>query len=94
MQFIIQVGGKGTRVNSLTKGGPKALIIINNKTILDHQVKIIKKYTKKKIIFLNNIKFIDIERHIRSRKNIKYSIFYEDKPLGTAGSLSVLKIKS
>ena len=36
MQFIIQVGGKGTRVNSLTKGGPKALIRINNKTILDH----------------------------------------------------------
>ena len=91
MQFVIQVGGKGTRVNSITKGGPKALIKLNNITILDHQLRAIKKYSKKKIIILNNIIFKDIENHLKKKKNFKYSIINEKKPLGTAGSLFELK---
>jgi mannose-1-phosphate guanylyltransferase/phosphomannomutase len=91
MQFVIQVGGKGTRVNSITKGGPKALIKLNNTTILDHQLRVIKKYSKKKIIILNNILFKDIENHLKKKKNFRYSIINEVKPLGTAGSLFELK---
>lgn len=91
MQFVIQVGGKGTRVKSITKGNPKALIKLNNKTILDHQLKIIKRYSKKKIIILNNIKYKNIETYLKRKKNIKFSIINEKKPLGTAGSLFELK---
>ena len=91
MQFLIQVGGKGTRVKSITKGNPKALIKLNKKTILDHQLKVIKKYSKKKIIILNNIKYKNIETHLKRKKNIKFSIINEKKPLGTAGSLFKLK---
>ena len=68
MQFLIQVGGKGTRVKSITKGNPKALIKLNKKTILDHQLKVIKKYSKKKIIILNNIKYKNIETHLKKKK--------------------------
>ena len=91
MQFLIQVGGKGTRVKSITKGNPKALIKLNKKTILDHQLKVIKKYSKKKIIILNNIKYKNIETHLKRKKNFKFSIINEKKPLGTAGYLFKLK---
>ena len=90
MQFVIQVGGKGTRVSSITKGSPKALIKLNKKTIIDYQLDEIKKYSRKNIIILSNVIFKNLEKHLKRKRNIKFSIISEKKPLGTAGSLYVL----
>ena len=59
MQFVIQTGGKGTRVQKISKGKPKALVKIKNKSIIDHQIDFIKRFKSKKIIILNNYKFKD-----------------------------------
>ena len=46
MQFLIQVGGKILQYKIITKGNPKALIKLK-KNNRGHQLKVIKKYSKK-----------------------------------------------
>ncbi len=93
--FIIMAGGKGTRLLPKTLKTPKALIKINGKPMLEHILTNAKKngffnflisvnYLKKKI--KNYFKDGDLFQS-------KISYIEENKPLGTAGSLSLLKIK-
>ena len=93
--IVILVGGKGTRVKSILKGKSKPEIkIFKNKNILDLQLeKLIK--LKKKIFFLSNTKFPSLKEHLRRNYNekINYEIIEENKPLGTAGALEILKKK-
>lgn len=95
MQFVIQTGGKGTRVQKISKGKPKALVKIKNKSIIDHQIDFIKRFKSKKIIILNNYKFKDLERHLITRYGDIFKFYNERNPLGTGGSLKFLeKIKN
>jgi len=57
MIAIIPCAGFGTRLNSLGKNTPKALINIGNITILDHIIKKIKEIPIKKIYIITNNKF-------------------------------------
>ena len=49
MQSIILVGGKGSRMGSITKTIPKSLVEINGIPLLEKQLKILKKFEFKKI---------------------------------------------
>ena len=91
--IIVLVGGKGSRVAKLLNGGSKPEIkIYKNKKIIDFQIsKLIK--LNKKIYFLSNKKFTTLKKYLNDRfKNkINYEIIEEQKSLGTAGCLNVLK---
>ena len=39
MYFIIQAGGKGSRLKKITKGQSKSLVKINGISIIDYQIK-------------------------------------------------------
>ena len=89
-------GGKGQRLKPLTNKIPKPMIIIDGKPMIQHLIKgfsdqgiknfyLSVNYLSKKIMeYFGNGKDYDL--------NINYLI--EKKPLGTAGSLGLLKIKN
>ena len=92
LAIVILVGGKGTRVADLTKGKSKAEIeILKNKKIIDFQISSLSKL-KKKIILLSNKKFQSLNQYILTKYNsLNIDIIEENKQLGTAGCLKVLK---
>ena len=94
--FVIMAGGKGTRLSHLTQNCPKPMLKIGDKPILQH---IIEKAIDEgfnnfyvSIYYLGNL----IEDYFGNGEQLGVSINYlrETSPLGTAGSLSKLKVSS
>ena len=93
---VIMAGGKGLRLKPFTEVLPKPLIPIGNKTAIDHIIDNFKDNGFNKFIFSINYKSKLIKAYIQELKNKKRINSYfvnEKKPLGTAGSLSLLKNK-
>ncbi len=88
-QVVILVGGLGTRLGSLTKRTPKALIKINNIPFLNYLIKYYSNFGIRKIVLLTKYKDYIF------RKKYNNKIFWTSKIrcirekdfLGTAGSL-------
>lgn len=98
MKAIIQAGGKGTRVSSITGNKiPKPMLEVDGYPILYHQIMNLKRSGIKDIIliigYLGNI----IEDYFKDGKELGVKISYikenPEKPLGTAGALYYLKDK-
>ena len=92
--LVIMAGGKGTRMEPFTKIFPKALLPVKEKPIIQH---IIEKFALSginKFFVTVNYKTV-ILKSFFSELNLNYSInfIHEKKPLGTAGSLRLLKNK-
>lgn len=91
---VIMAGGKGTRLKPLTNVIPKPLIPIGEKTILEIILDQFKDIGCSKFYLSVNYKSEVIEYYM-SHLEQKYDVtfFKEDKPLGTIGSVSLLKGK-
>ena len=92
---VIMAGGKGNRLKPLTNVLPKPLIPINNKTIIEDIMDRFLLSGCNDFFISVNYKAEMIRYYLNSLENKSYNIkyFQEDKPLGTAGSLSLLKGK-
>jgi NDP-sugar pyrophosphorylase family protein len=90
---VILAGGLGTRLKPFTEIIPKPLLPIGEKSVLEIQIERLKKYNFDEVIFATNYKSDYIENFFGdgSRYGIKLKISKEEKPLGTAGPLSLLK---
>ena len=75
-QLVIMCGGRGKR---LKKNIPKALIKINNKTILEHQLILAKKHKFKKIILLTGYKSNEIKNFLITKKLFRNITILRDK---------------
>jgi dTDP-glucose pyrophosphorylase len=95
LPVVIMAGGKGTRLKPLTNVIPKPLIPINNKTIIEDIMDRFVEHGCHKFYLSVNYKAELIRYYFDDLNSAQYSIeyFQEDKPLGTAGSLSLLKGK-
>lgn len=93
--FVIMCGGLGQRLKPITIKIPKALVPINNKPMLSLVMNNIKKYGFNRFIFSTYYKSSLIKNYYKKNKppNTKIEYIRENKPLGTAGSLSLLKNK-
>lgn len=91
---VIMAGGFGTRMEPFTKILPKPLIPIKDKTMLEIIMEKFHQYGVSEFWISVNYKAYIIKSYL-SELNLPYKIFYiqEDKPLGTAGSLYMLKDK-
>ena len=87
-------GGKGTRLKPYTDILPKPLLPINNKAIIEHIIITLKLSGANRIIISIN-KLSYILKAFFTEKNFKKQISYieENKPLGTIGSIRLLKKK-
>ncbi len=89
---IIMAGGKGERLRPLTDKVPKPMLKIGKKPILEHTIDRLISYGIETIyISVNYLKEQIIDYFgTGETKGIKIKYLEEDKPLGTAGSLSLL----
>ncbi|MBA7551217.1 UTP--glucose-1-phosphate uridylyltransferase [subsurface metagenome] len=95
LPVVILAGGKGTRLKPLTNVLPKPLIPIGEKTIIEHIMNHFVDVGCDNFFFSLNYKAEMIRFYFEQLKDHGYQINYiqEDKPLGTAGSLHLLKGK-
>lgn len=92
---VIMAGGKGTRLAPLTNIYPKPLIPIGEKTIVETIMDKFVGYGCDKFFISVNYKAEMIKNYFDFINNDSYHIAYfqEDRPMGTAGSLRLLKDK-
>ena len=94
LPVVIMAGGKGTRLKPITNVIPKPLIPIGDKTILETILDQFEEIGCTKFYMSVNYK-ADIIKYYLGQLDHRYDIefFQEDKPLGTIGSVSLLKGK-
>mgnify|MGYP001163793451 FL=1 len=92
ISLVLLVGGKGTRIKSITKKTPKPLIKFNKFIFLDYLITNLCKFNLDRIYLM-----IGYKRHLFKKYNnrtinfVKIKCIYENKPMGTAGALYSLK---
>lgn len=91
---VIMAGGKGTRLDPFTRILPKPLIPIGNKPVIEVIMDKFHAHGVQKFYLSVNHKALMIKSYFKE-SGTKYTIHYvqEEKPLGTAGSLSLLEGK-
>jgi len=93
MKAVILSGGLGSRLKPFTEVIPKPLLPIGEKAILEVQIERLKSYGFDTIILATNYKSEYIESFFGdgSRYGVDLKISKEEKPLGTAGPISLLR---
>ena len=97
IESVIMAGGRGKRLSPLTDSTPKPMLILGDKPIIEHNIDKLNFFGIKKIHISINYLGEKIINHFGNgnNKNIDISYINEDKPLGTAGALSLIEnIKS
>ena len=89
---LIMAGGFGKRLGSITKKTPKPLLKIGNEIILEGLLKKLEKANFNNIYISTFYLHKKIEKFLKNRiyKNSNITLLLEDKPLGTAGSISLV----
>lgn len=92
MQAIIMAGGKGKRLRHVISDIPKPLAPINGKPIIDYVIEHVKKNGCNNIIVTIGYLGEKIKSYIENNNyDIPVLISQENQPLGTAGSLLLIK---
>jgi D,D-heptose 1,7-bisphosphate phosphatase len=93
MKTVILAGGMGERLRPLTDIVPKPMLEIGGKPILEHQIRLLKKYGITDIVICGYYLFDKIKDYFSDGSefgvNITYS--YEKYPLGTGGAINKIK---
>lgn len=92
-KVILMLGGLGTRLKPLTNEIPKPMLPVGEKPIVETIIDGFKKYGYTDFIFCVNYKKEIIQNYFGNGKNFGIKIEYieENKRMGTAGALSLLK---
>lgn len=91
-EAVLMAGGKGTRLRPLTQNIPKPLLNVGDKTILDNLLLRLREGGLRDVIISVNYLGDKIRRHVNDGREHGVNVAYveEEKPLGTAGSLSLI----
>ena len=82
--IIVQAGGKGTRMEQLTKNKPKALVPVNNLPMLFH---LFRKYPDRKFIVIGDYKHEVLERYLEAFADVDYTMVNAAGHSGTCAGL-------
>ena len=93
LEALIMAGGRGERLQPLTNDTPKPMLMLGNKPIIEHNIDRLIAYGITKIYI--SVRYLG-EKIVDyfgdgSSKGISIEYIWEDKPLGTAGAISMLK---
>lgn len=94
-KVVIMAGGKGSRLKPFTDILPKPLIPIKKKTVIEYILNNFIKYGLKNFIITTNYKSEILKSYLIDKfsKNF-FQFIKEKKPLGTVGSLKLIKSNS
>lgn len=84
--IVVQAGGKGTRMEYLTRNKPKALVPINNLPMLFH---LFKKYPDKKFVVIGDYKFDVLKKYLEAFAEVDYVVVDAGGKPGTCGGVSL-----
>ncbi len=92
---LIMAGGEGADLGPITYEIPKPLIPVHGKPILEHQINMLKKNGIDSIFVAisKNQESIRDKFGDGSKHDVRIRYLIEEKPLGTAGALSIIKDK-
>ena len=92
---VIMAGGRGSRLLPYTENLPKPLLKVGGQTIVDRLITSFRKQGVQKFYVSINYLADQIVEHLGDGRELDCQIEYirESKPLGTAGSLSLLRDK-
>ncbi len=94
LPVVIMAGGKGTRLKPMTNVLPKPLIPLGDKTILEEIMDQFENIGCHNFYMSVNYKYDIIKYYLSQLSHIyNISFFKENKPLGTIGSVSLLRGK-
>ncbi len=90
---MILAGGEGAKLRPITYEIPKAMIPIRGRPILEHQINMLKKYDIRNIVLSVGHMHEKIRDYFGDGSKFGVHIQYlvEDKPLGSAGPISMMK---
>jgi len=90
---VILAGGKGTRMRPFTYEMPKPLIPVHGKPLVQHIIEVLRKYHIKNISMSIGYLGDKVKEQFGNGSNLGVNIDYieEEKELGTAGSLNLMK---
>lgn len=93
MQAVIMAGGKGTRLASVTGDMPKPMVPVNGKPLLEYQIENLKENGIGDIILSVGYLGEKIREYFGDgrRHGVRITYYREEKPLGTAGVLPIIK---
>lgn len=91
LPVVIMAGGVGSRMKPLTNVIPKPLIPIGEKTLMEDIMDRFIRCGSKHFLISVNYKADVIEDYFKGRSQYDLSFFQEKKPMGTAGSLTLIK---
>lgn len=83
--IIVQAGGKGTRMEHLTRNKPKALVPVNNLPMIFH---LFRKYPDKKFVVIGDYKHEVLEKYLAAFADVDYETVCASGSKGTCGGLS------
>ncbi len=94
-KVVIMAGGKGMRLRPLTNKIPKPMLTVGKKPILQILIEQFRDSGYKDFLICTNYKSKIIQEHFQDGKKygVKIKYIQEKKIMGTAGALSLLKIK-
>jgi len=81
---IVQAGGKGTRMEKLTRNKPKALVPIQNLPMLFH---LFRKYPDKQFVVIGDYKYDVLERYLAAFADVRYHLVNAGGKRGTCSGL-------
>lgn len=83
--IIVQAGGKGSRMEKLTRNKPKALVPVNNLPMLFH---LFRKFPNKKFIIIGDYKFDVLNNYLNAFSEVDYCLVKATGFVGTCAGLS------
>lgn len=83
--IIVQAGGKGTRMERLTRNKPKALVPVNNLPMIFH---LFRKYPNKKFIVIGDYQFDVLKNYLREFAEVDYELVCASGKSGTCAGMA------
>ena len=83
--IIVQAGGKGSRMQILTRNKPKALVPVNNLPMIFH---LFRKFPDKKFIIIGDYKYDVLERYLHAFADVDYHMVCATGHQGTCAGIS------
>ncbi len=83
--IIVQAGGKGSRMQILTRNKPKALVPVGNLPMIFH---LFKKFPEKKFIIIGDYKYDVLEKYLQVFADVDYHLVCACGHTGTCAGLS------
>ena len=93
VDVVIMAGGEGRRLRPLTENTPKPLLKVGEKPIIEHNIRRLSYFGMDDYWITVNYLGDQIESYLGNghERNLNIEFIYEQKPLGTAGSVSMIE---